>query len=284
MKRTLALTVTALTLALSLSACGDKTDTQDASSSADEQAAAGSGGRGGMARPGSGKVAAVDGSTAQVQGSDSQTAVSWTGSTTFTQQVSATASDVGKGSCVVVSGEAGDSDDAITASSVRITEAVDGECTGPMGGGRGPGGNGGGERPTDMPTDMPSGAPDGERPSGGPGGGRGGVAVGTVTAVSADGFTVESVAMGAPGADDASSGAAETTSITVTATSDTTFTTSADASASDVEVGVCVTTQGKTDSTGAVAATSIAISRPTDGECSTGFGGRGGRAPQQDSE
>ena len=54
-------------------------------------AAPGVGGQGGPG--GSGKVAAVSGSTAQVQGQGGQVAVTWTAKTTFTQQVSAKASD-----------------------------------------------------------------------------------------------------------------------------------------------------------------------------------------------
>jgi hypothetical protein len=49
-----------------------------------------------------GKVAAVTDSTAQVQGMDGQVAVTWTGSTTFTKDVSATLADVEVGDCVLV--------------------------------------------------------------------------------------------------------------------------------------------------------------------------------------
>lgn len=247
MKRMLSLTATALALTLSLAGCG--TDDEPVESAAAAQSAPDeAGGPGG--RPGSGKVAAVDGSTAQVQGAGGQTAVSWTGSTTFTQEVAGGFDDVTKGACVLVAGE-GD-EDAVTATSVRITPAVDGECAGPGGRGERPG-----DLPTDRPSDAPSGAPRGEGPAGG-------MTVGTVTAVTGDGFTVES------------SGVDDGASVTVSVTEDTTFTATQEADASAVEVGVCVQAQGEPDSAGAVSATSIAISAATDGECSNGFGGRPG--------
>lgn len=274
MKRTIALTATALTLALSLAACGDEEqDTQNAS--ADQQSQQRGGGMPAQ-QPGSGKVAAVDGSTAQVQGASSQTAVSWTGSTTFTQQVSGSLDDLTKGACVLVMGDGSGSDsDAVTASSVRISEAVDGECASGFGGG-----GGGGERPTDLPSDRPSDLPtdrpdggsQGERPEGGPqGGGSGGMTSGVITAVTDSGFTIEA----------ARPGSGETSTVTVSVGSDTTYLTSAEASADDVKIGVCLQTRGDADSTGAVAATSIHISQATDGECTTGPGRRGGAQDEE---
>lgn len=288
MKRILALSAVTLTLALSLSACGDDDKTQASGTNESGGNAQQAGGRG-QGQPGSGKVAAVSGSTAQVQGTDGQTAVSWTSSTTFTKQVGAALSDVAKGSCVVIMSSS--SDDDATTTSVRITEAVDGECTGGFGGGPGgPGGNGGGsgsgERPTDMPTDLPSDAP--SAGANGDGGGRGGfgnLVAGKVTAVSSTGFTVDAVTMGAPG-EQSDSSTAETESTTVTVSDDTTYTTTGDASSSDVKVGVCLTTRGDSDDTGAVKATSIQVAAAVDGECSTGFGGGrpGGNGSAQESE
>jgi hypothetical protein len=100
-------------------------------------------------------------------------------------------------------------------------------------------------------------------PAGGPGG-FGGFVSGEVTAVSAAGFTVDAVA---PGSEDA-------TSRKVSVADDTTFTTTATASATDVKVGVCVTTRGDTDGTGAVAATSMQISEAVDGACTMAGGMR----------
>ena len=67
--------------------------------------AAGAGGAGGAGQrqPGvNGLVAAVNGSTMQVQTRTDQTAVTWTDATTFTKVAAATLADVTVGSCVTV--------------------------------------------------------------------------------------------------------------------------------------------------------------------------------------
>jgi hypothetical protein len=201
-----------------------------------------------------GKVAAVADDTAQVQGMQGQVAVTWTGSTTFTKEVSARLADVKVGSCVAVSSAdettSGSTTppSAITAGTVRITQPTNGSCAG---GGRGPGSGPAGPQVNGTP---PSGAPSG--------GGRPqiraiGGAFGEVTAVSGTGFTVSSVA---PGSNDK-------TTVTVTAAAATTYTTTAPGAASDVKVGVCVQAEGTTDDTGAVTAKTVAVSTPKDGEC-----------------
>ncbi len=250
---TLATASSVLVLA-TLAACGsDSTDSSsDSTQAAGGQAGQLPGGQRGM-RPGaSGEVAAVSGSTAQVQSQDSgQVAVSWTDDTTFTQQVDATLADVTVGSCVMVTS----ADDI--AATVRIMDASDdGGC-----------GFGGGQRPEGAPSGMPS-----DRPTDLPDGGRRGFGtVGEVTAVSGSGFTVSATQ---PGADDA-------TEVSVTVGDDTTYTTSAKAAAAAVKVGVCVNAQGDSDDTGAVTAASISVSQPVDGECTGGFGmgGMGGGRP-----
>jgi hypothetical protein len=261
MKHVLATSILCVTVGFVAAGCGSSTS--DGSAPASEQTAQAAGG--GRTPGGSGKVTEVSGSTAQVQGNDAQVAVSWTGSTTFTTQVGADASAVTVGSCVMVtSDQSGDatSTTKIAAASVRVTKKTDDSCTtGGQSGGRPANGEApDGTRPTDMPTDMPSGAP-----SGAPGGQRGGFAVGEVTAVSGSGFTVASTM---PGADDSS-----TTKIAVTTSDATTYTTTKTGSAGDVKVGVCLTSRGKADDTGAITATTIAVSQPVDGEC--GFGGFG---------
>ncbi len=225
----------------------------------------------GAGQGGSGLVSAVSGSTAQVQGQTAQVAVSWTDDTTFSKQVSADASDVTVGSCVVVSSDQtadAESSDTLASATVRVAEAVDGTCA-PVGGGAGAQGNRPGDgqqgdaadRPTDRPTDA----------AGGGRGGGGGLATGEVTAVSDTGFTVASQRQGA---DD------EETTVTVTTSADTAYTMTASATATDVKVGVCVTSRGESDDTGALTATNIAVSDPIDGECAVG-GGRAGRAADQ---
>jgi hypothetical protein len=212
-----------------------------------------------------GKVAAVDGSTAQVQSQqDGQVAVTWNGSTTFTRQVDADLSDVEVGSCVLVApDELPATDDAnpptempteVTAGTVRITAKVDDSCEAQLAGPGGPAG------PAGPPGDgqPPAGAPQGGAGEGPPMQVRGAAgAMGEVTAVSATGFTVASTR---PDSD-------ATTTVAVTVDGDTTFTTTAAATAADVEVGVCVQASGTSDDTGALTATRIAVSPPQDGEC-----------------
>lgn len=199
-----------------------------------------------------GKVAAVSGSTAQVQGIDGQVAVSWTGTTTFTKEAGAALSDVKVGSCVVVaaSGEPSASSTpatSVTATSVRISAKTDGSC-----GMRGPGGQAGGG--PQLHGTPPSGAPSGgPRPQVRSLGG----AVGEVSAVSATGFTVDSALPGSSG----------NRAITVTVGPGTTYSTTVAGAARDVKVGVCVAATGTTDDTGAVTATTLAVTRPVDGQC-----------------
>ena len=172
----------------------------------------------------SGTVAAISGSTAQVQNEQSgQVAVTWTAKTAFTQQVDATLTDVKVGACVAVTADGETTDgDPVAASSVRITQATDDGCAagfggmggGPGGGGPGGGGPEGGERPEGAPTDLPSDLPT-DRP--GMAGRAGGGTFGEVTAVSADGFTVSSTR---PGED-------TKTTVEVTVAGATTYTTNA---------------------------------------------------------
>ncbi len=256
MKRIISTSVLCLAIGLVASGCGGSDG--DAAASGNQSQSQGQAPGGGRAPGGSGEVTEVSGSTAQVKGQDAQVAVSWTDSTTFTQQVSASAADVAVGSCVMVtsSADGAESTDTVAATTVQITEKTDGSCS--VMGGRG---GAGGGRPTDMPTDMPT---DGAGGRGGPGGG---FAVGEVTAVSDTGFTVSSQMPGADGS------TASPTTVTVTTSGDTTYTTTADASAKDVTVGVCVTSRGEADDTGAITAENIAITQPVDGACAMGFGG-----------
>jgi Domain of unknown function (DUF5666) len=256
-------TASSLLVLATLAACGggdDDTATDRGGPGTSQEGGSGAGFEGGPAGgpggglPGAfGKVAAVSGKTAQVQNEmTGQVAVSWTSGTDFTQQVDGSLDDVQVGSCVLV----GSDDDAgsteITATSVRVMD----ECRAPTG------------TPTDRPSDLPSGPPSDApsvRPGGGPGRPGGFGTVGEVTAVSGDGFTVTA------GEND----------VTVKVSGDTTYTTTAKATADAVKVGACVTAQGHSDDTGAVAATSISVSQQVDGQCTGGFGvflGRPGAA------
>lgn len=227
------------------------------------------GGRGPGRMPGAfGLIADVTGNTAQVQGNGSQTAVTWSDTTTFTHQVAGTTADITVGSCVVAR-SAGDADPAATtvaASTMTVSDPVDGQCTG-FGGGFGERGDRPagdppplGQRPSGMPTSRPSGAP-----SGAPGA-LGQLVVGTVEAVGDGTITVSSMAMAPAGA----SQTPTTQTVTVTLGSTVTITTSQKATADAVTVGRCAQAQGETDSTGAVAATTIRVSDAVDGSCTVG--------------
>jgi hypothetical protein len=264
--RRLAVACGAVVLLLAASACGNADDkdatprtSQPDGGSQDQQGGPTANGR----MPGAnGKVAAVDGSTAQVQGMEGQVAVTWNGSTTFTKEVSATLADVKVGSCVLVAPSGEPSSSATTpatevvAASVRISAKTDGSCAAGVrapGGPGGPAGPAGGDGGQQLDGAPPSDAPDGARPQVRTLGG----AVGEVTAVSSTGFTVDSVL---PGSEDK-------TAVTVTVGADTSYTTNVAGKASDVKVGVCVAASGQTDDTGAVTATTVAVSQPVDGAC-----------------
>lgn len=303
--------------AVVLTACGGGSSSGSVNSSAAAQstapstsAAAGEpNGRGnGQGRFGpaaSGLVAAVNGSTAQVQGQDGQIAVTWSSSTKFTAEVSLAASSIKAGDCVTAIGETptppgsapssspGTSSDAFTAATVVVTQATNGSCTagGARGGGGFGGGNfGGGARPSGAPSGFPpgqrpSGFPTGARPSGGGGNGFArfaNTAIGKVISTSGSAIVVASVDFGRFGGAPASSNISPsgttpaTTNKTVTLDSSTKVSTTKTATASAVKVGVCASAQGTQDDSGAVTATSIAITQPVNGSCQPRFGFRGG--------
>jgi hypothetical protein len=149
---TLATASSVLVLA-ALAACGsDQSEPESATGTAAPFTQRDGGGPGA-----SGKIAAIDGKTVQVQDDiTGQVAVTWNAKTAFTEEVDADLDDVTVGSCV-----------AVQADQVRISEPTDDGCGMPGG----PGGPGDGPPPTDMPVQM-------------------GGAFGEVTAVSDDGFTV----------------------------------------------------------------------------------------------
>jgi hypothetical protein len=204
-----------------------------------------------------GKIAALSGKTMQVQNQQQgQVAVSYTGSTSFSQEVKTTAKALKVGDCVMVSSRqsSGASTATVAATTVRISQPVNGSCAAGFGGGRGARGGQGGA-PSNLPSNLPT-----NRPSGGPA--FGGGAFGQVTALGNGGFTVKSTLPGG--------GSSRTTNVTYSAT--TAWTTTAKASASALKVGRCVTATGKTDATGAVSARRVSISSPVNGQCAGGFG------------
>jgi hypothetical protein len=95
--------------------------------------------------------------------------------------------------------------------------------------------------------------------------------------VSGDTITVQET-LGARGNGTGTATATPTTiTVTVTTTGSTTYTAQKAAAASDVAVGECVSAFGQADDTGAVAAMSVSLRPATNGTCTTGFGGAGGR-------
>jgi 3D (Asp-Asp-Asp) domain-containing protein len=162
--------------------------------------------------------------------------------------------------CVSVVGTSGGQGQPVSASAVTITQAGANGCSFGNGGQRPSGSNG--PRPSGSNRPRPSGAPrpsTGNNPAGGP------RAFGAVTAVSATGFTVHSSFGG------------NSQDVTVNVTSATTYTKTVTADPSVLVVGACVAAQGKPDDTGAVAATTIAVSKAGPNGCTGGFrGGRGG--------
>ncbi len=228
-----------------------------------------------------GEISYVSDDTAQVQDDSSQTAVSWTDDTTITAEVEIALADIETGACVVVTL----ADDETTASTVSVTEADDdGSCATGFGGGMGGATMEDGDMPTDMPTDMAQGEmPDdaemptdmptdmaqGEMPDGGDFD-TSSIVTGAVTAVGDDTLTIETTD-------------GDETTVDIDADSALTGTEEADADA--IEVGMCMTATGESDSSGGYAATSISVFSAGDDGCisTTGFGGgMGGQMPGGD--
>jgi len=282
---------------LFVGACGGTAPATGAVGGARTTAAAGGGpnsgaGGGGRAFPGaSGLLAQIDGTTLQVQSTDTQTAVTYSATTRFTNTVAARLSDVVVGVCVqarsarLPSGPGSAAPTAapatptaktgpLAAVSVEISPAVNGVCS-TLGGARTPG-----TRPfggTGDPT-PPAGTPNPNRTRG-PGAGGNGFggngfggfgAFGKVTAVNGASFTVESSAP-----QGGSTSAGTPTAQTVDTSAATTYTRTVTANAKALVVGLCVTALGKASDTGSIAATSIALRPAQNGSCSSGFGRRG---------
>jgi len=209
-------------------------------------------------------VAAITGTTMQVQSQQSgQVAVAWSSSTKFSHQITTTLAAVKAGDCVTAVAPSGTdmTAAAFTATTLTLSAAVDGTC----GAGAGRAG-GGGQRP--------SGFPSGQRPSGFPSGGASGrpnigaIASGKVSSVSGSTLVIAARQFSPDNPDSTA-----TTNKTVTVGTSTKLTTDASTTSSSVKVGKCVTAQGKADSSGTVAATTVRITDPTNGQCATGFGG-----------
>jgi len=222
-------------------------------------------GRGAGRVPGvNGLIAAVTGTTMQVQGNNQQTAVSWSATTTFSRSAPASAADVTPGSCVVVrasgagpDGETGmattpgAADGGVTAASVEITAPSAGGCA----------------------SAAPSGVPAAAATTG-PRTGRAGFgAAGTVASVQGASFTVQ------PSSPGGSATSGPVRPVTVLTTGSTSYTKAVPASASDVRVGECVTAVGPADETGSVTAASLTLRAAVNGGCGAAGGAGRTRPP-----
>ena len=285
-------TLTAAVAALALAGCSSSggsgsTPTPSASALRGGGAPSAQGGR----VPGVfGTVAAVDGTTLQVQGNGEQTAVVYSARTTMTAQVATSSSALAVGDCVSVrtapdastaTTSPSAANEATTLAATTVTIVSSGGCDAAAGGADGfPAGGlpGGGTPPSGMPSGAPSGMPSG-MPSGGPPGGRGfgGLgAIGEVTATSSGSFTLNRTMPGRPGGETstaAPTASASSTPVTVTYQADTSFLTTTKATAAAITVGSCVRATGDTDDTGTLTATTLALSTPTDGSCTSGVRG-----------
>ena len=272
----------ALGAVIALAGCSSpsaaKPDTPTSTPTAGASTAAPAGGRG-FGPAASGQIAAITGTTMQVQNQQTgQVAVRWTPSTKFTQQTTLPASSIKAGACVTAIANPGTSTTAtaFTASTVSVRATTNGSCTG------GPGGFGGGgtppsgfpsgaTRPSGLPSGFPTGPPSGILGNRSPAGRSMAIASGSVLSVSGSTLVVAARDF-TPGSPDGTS----TTNKTITLAPTTKITGQRAATASAVKLGRCATAQGGTDSSGAVTATTINITDPANGICTTGFGGFGG--------
>ncbi|HET9076551.1 MAG TPA: DUF5666 domain-containing protein [Acidimicrobiales bacterium] len=283
--RILGSAVLAVSMAAALAACGgggspraSASGTSSTSTGAPAPSGSATGGSGGgRAFPGaSGSVAAISGSSMEVQNpSTGQTTVKWTAATTFDQTVSLAASSLSAGECVTVTGTT--SNGTITARSVAVTAAPSsGGCTAGFGAG-GRGRFAGGARNGTVP---PGSAPDTSRTPGRVPANIG-FADGKVVSASATSLVLFGSSFAGLGSRPATSTPPTTaapTDVTVTLNSSTTFTQVRPAAATNLAVGDCVVANGPADSTGAVTARTVRITSTGGKSCATGFGRFGGGA------
>jgi hypothetical protein len=276
LRRALALSALGVA-AVALAACGSSSastpTTATPSAGGAPGGAGGAGGGAGRQFPGaSGTIAAITGTSLEVQNpTTGQTTVSYSSATTFRQTTATTVAAVTVGSCISAVGKptsgstsgAGRFAGPVTATTVSVSQPVSGVCAGGFGGRPG-----GGNPPAGGTGSSTPGA--GSRPAGagGPGGGSFGAASGAVTSVNGLAVTIS----------ETNPSTKATSSVVVTLTPATAFTTSGSASPTDLAVGKCARANGTADSTGAIAAQSITLSTAGANGCTSGFGGFRGAA------
>jgi hypothetical protein len=196
----------------------------------------------------SGLIASVSGNAVQLTREKGTTTVDFGPSTTVTEVTTAALTDVTAGSCISVRPARGESQggQSITASSVRVSPAVDGKCPQLK------------EPPAGSSSPAPSGAP--SAPSG-----RGTRISGTVASVAGNSITV--------------SGTDSTSPTTLNVTDRTRYTKQAGSDTQAITSGKCMTALGTQDGSGALQATTINLRATNDGKCPGGEGrphGHGG--------
>ena len=235
----------------------------------------------------SGLIAAVSDTLMQVQETDSQTAVTWTDDTVINRTVQVGLDAIALGSCVVALAPAVEEGSTTTAAATTVTvsDPVDGECSARFGGRPGPPSGElaeGMEPPEGMAPPGGMAPPEGmeipgrgEMPEDGdlpepterPGGGEsmaafGQVVSGRVTAVSGSSLTVETTDADGVTATEA-----------VETDADTLITTTVAADATAIAVGLCAVVLGETDNRGGMTAATIELSDAGPDGCSTRAGG-----------
>jgi len=242
---------------LTLAACGSSAAPSTSPSSNGNSSArnGGANGPGGLRRNGAaGELAQINGTTLILNTTNGDVTVDYTSSTTITRTRTGALADIVSGSCLIATGTK-DATGTLVASTVRLSQPVNGACT------LGPGGNrppGAGRNPNATPRPAPAGAPNFA------------FAAGKVTTVNGTAVTLQPA-----------SGAAQTVTVPTTVT----VSESNVDTASDLAVGDCIQAAGSKDSSGKVTATSLSIvpSGPTGcftggrGGFGGGFGGFGGR-------
>jgi hypothetical protein len=179
----------------------------------------------------------VANNSAQVTQKKGNATVNFTDSTKVTEITSAALTDVTPGSCVSVRpAHRSHGSDPVTATSVRISQAVDGKC--PQGKESAPG--------STTPPSSPSPTPSGKKAP----------VVGAVASVAGNTINVTST--------DASGNTSQTP---VTVNDTTTYTKQAAANAQAITQGKCLTAKGTKDSGGALAATTIDLRAADNGKC-----------------
>jgi hypothetical protein len=191
-----------------------------------------------------GQLVQVNGETLILTGPSGDLTVTFSSATTFTRTSTAVLADIVPGRCIVATGQK-DSAGVLTATTVRLSPKPSAGC-----GAAGRFGPNASPPPGASPRPTPSGQPPAA------------FVAGEVTAANGISITVLTATSG---------------SQTITVPTTAAVTTTVVASSTELQTGECLRATGARDSAGSVQATSITITPAgPNGQCVTGFGGRGG--------